>query len=159
MRSTTGQYLRTGAVLFGALVVVGLPTFVAVVVATTRLADLLGLSVAPRTASGVPWLLGVGAGLALASEATAVRLHGNEALWRGSQRDRAVRYGTLVAVSLAALVTVGSFLAGATRWAVANERPGYLVLLGAVGLAVAWVAARAARAFRRGQRESRGGRA
>lgn len=80
----------------------------------------------------------------------AARLGGTTALTRGTDRERVVRYATLLAVGGAAVVAVGSFLAEVSAWAIRNGREEYLVLLAAVGVAIAWVVVRTALAFRRG---------
>ena len=141
----------TALVLLGALVLFGPIAGVAVLIATTRLADVLGVTVTAGTPLGlVTFALAVLAGLAVATEAAAVRLDGFDALDRGSDRQRGVRYATLVAVGLAAVVAVGSFLFEVSVWSLRTNREEYLVLLAAVGVAVAWVAVRTALAFRRG---------
>ena len=151
MQDTTRQYLVAGLVLLGALVLFGPVAGVAVLVALTRLAEGLGATLAagdPPTL--VASALAVLAGLAVATEAAAVRLGGLEALDRGSDRQRAVRYATLVAVGLATLVTVGSFIFEVTVWSIRTNREEYLVLLAAIAVAVGWVAVRTAMAFHRG---------
>lgn len=150
MQDTTRQYLVAGLVLLGALVLFGPVAGVAVLVALTRLAEVLGGTLTATPLELVAFALAVLAGLAVATEAAAVRLGGFEALGRGSDRQRAVRYATLVAVGLATLVTVGSFIFEVTVWSIRTNREEYLVLLAALALAVGWVAARTAMAFRRG---------
>lgn len=151
MQDTTRQYLVTGLVLLGALVLFGPVAGVAVLVALTRLAEVLGATLAAGTPlTLVAFALAVLAGLAVATEAAAIRLGGFEALERGSDRQRAVRYATLAAVGLATLVTVGSFLLEVTVWSIRTNREEYLVLLAAIAVAVGWVAVRTAIAFRRG---------
>lgn len=151
MQDTTRQYLVTGLVLLGALVLFGPVAGVAVLVALTRLVETLGRTVTAGTPLGlVAFALAVLAGLAVATEVAAVRLGGFDALDRGSDRQRAVRYATLVAVGLATLVTVGSFLFEVTVWSIRTNREEYLVLLAAIAIATAWVAVRTALAFRRG---------
>lgn len=151
MRDSTQRYLVTALVLMGALVLFGPVAGVAVLIALTRLVEALGGAVGPGTALGlIAFGLAVFAGLAVATEAAAVRLGGFDALDRGNDRQRLVRYATLVTVGLAALVAVGSFLFEVTVWSIRTNREEYVVLLAAVGVAVAWVAVRTAIAFRRG---------
>jgi hypothetical protein len=151
VNDTTRRYLVTGLVLFGALVLFGPAAGVAVLIATTLVVETLGASAGAGTPAGlVAFVLAVAAGLAVATEAAAVRLGGFVALDRGTDRERVVRYGTLLAVGAAAVVAVGSFLAEVSAWAVRNGREEYLVLLAAVGVAIAWVVVRTALAFRRG---------
>lgn len=141
----------TGLVLLGALVLFGPVAGVAVLVAVRRLAGVLGATLAAGSPlTPVAFALAVFAGLAVATEAAAVRLGGFEALERGSDRQRAVRYATLVAVGLATLVTLSSFLFEVTVWSIRTDREEYLVLLAALAVAVGWVAVRTAMAFRRG---------
>jgi hypothetical protein len=89
-------------VLLGALVLFGHAAGVAMLTATTRFADVLGVSTNAGTPAGlVASVLAVAAGLAVATEAAAVRLGGPAALHGGSDAARGVRYATLGAVALA----------------------------------------------------------
>lgn len=150
MESHGRRLLGAAAVLLGALGLVGVPVFLLVVLASQILLAVGGASVGgdvPR----LPFLvLAAGVALTVTVEAAAVRLHGDEALGRGTGPQRGVRLLAVAAAVLAGVVVVVDVLVRVGVWAFARGDWLVLALVVTVAVALAWGVGRAANALGRG---------
>lgn len=151
MSSSNRSLVTTAAVWLGAFLLFTLPVAFVLVRSVELLAAGAGvrslLTGGARTALNVAALI---VGAQVASDIAALRLHGIAWLHRGRRSLRLARHTLLVAVLLATLLVIGSLLVSFTQWSVANDQPMYLLLIGAVVLALCWTALRAVRAFKQG---------
>jgi len=148
MRVPRERLVETAAVFLGSVILFGGGSYFVFVWSADIVASTVG---APdvldgRVGSAVIVLAGL-AGLQIATEVTAIRLHGFDALQRGSRPLRLGRHLLLgLAVLAAAGLIVGS-LAQVVRDSVAGDAYGTLLFAALVAIAVAWAAGRAITAF------------
>lgn len=149
MSPSAREYAITGAVLVGALVLVGPLAFGVLVVAVELLAAFAGASLS-GPAGVLIYVAAALVALQVVTEVTAVRLHGYDALSRGTRERRLARTIMLSVTAAAGLVTAAAALFSVVPWAVTNRQVFTLTLAVMVlgGLLVTLV--RAVRAFRGG---------
>ncbi|WP_336360184.1 hypothetical protein [Haladaptatus sp. ZSTT2] len=154
MASSNRPLLTTAAVWFGAFLLFTLPTASVLVYSVELLAGAAGAaSLLTGTAANALHFAAVIVGAQVASDIAAVRLHGFAYLHQGRRGLRLARHLLHVLVALATLLVVGSLLVAITQWSLDTGNTVYLVFIGAVVLALCWVALRTVRAFRQGLHE------
>lgn len=142
------DYAVTGAVLLGALGLFGPLTYGIVVAAVASIAAAVGVEGGLTGVAGSVVRIGaVLVALQVVTEVAAIQLHGFGALRRGTRRQRVARHALLGLVVLAAAGLVVGLLVRVVSLGAVTEAPTLATLVGAVAVALAWVAYRSATAF------------
>ena len=143
------EALILGAVSIGSLLLIGPLAAVALIGAVQMVARLFGEGLAGGQYAALV-LISVIVGVKAAHEVAVIRIHGYDAVRRGSAREVWLRTGLLGLPIIGGFVMITSFLVSMTQWGLRGEP----IILGMVALVLAvlaWSLMKTVRAYRSGR--------